>query len=47
MGKLHHVVHLPAGARLLGFGPGTLYVVRHNDVDLEYLDRYARPTFDR
>ena len=46
-GKLHHVVQLPAGTRLLGFGPGTLYVVRRDDVDLEYLDRYARPTFDR
>jgi hypothetical protein len=46
-GSLRHVVHLPAGTRLLGFGPRSLYVVRRDDVDLEYLDRYARPTISQ
>lgn len=38
-----HVV-LPAKTRLLGFGQGTVYLVRTDDDDLQYLQRYRLPT---
>jgi hypothetical protein len=34
---------LPAKTRLVGFGAGTVYVVRIDDDDLEYLQRYRLP----
>jgi hypothetical protein len=34
---------LPAKTRLAGFGNGTIYVVRRDDDDLEYLQRYKLP----
>jgi hypothetical protein len=34
---------LPAGRRLLGFGANTLYLVRVDDDDLQWLERYALP----
>ena len=33
-------VHLPEGRRVVGFGPGSLYAVRVDDVDLQWLERY-------
>jgi hypothetical protein len=33
-------VALPPKTRLVGFGNGTLYLVRRDDDDLEYLQRY-------
>jgi hypothetical protein len=41
-----HVVEqiaVPAGTRLVGFGRTTVYLVRRDDVDLEYLERYPLP----
>ncbi len=34
------MVQLPEGRRLLGFGDGTIYVVRIDEVDLRWLERY-------
>jgi hypothetical protein len=36
-------VVLPAKTRLLGFGQGTVYLVRTDDDDLQYLQRYRLP----
>jgi hypothetical protein len=36
-------VELPAGRRLVGFGPRTVYLARVDDDDVEHLERYARP----
>ena len=36
-------VSLPSKTRLVGFGNGTIYVVRRDDDDLEYLQRYKLP----
>ena len=33
-------VQLPEGRRLIGFGDGTIYVVRIDEVDLRWLERY-------
>lgn len=33
-------VQLPKGRRLIGFGDGTIYVVRIDEVDLRWLERY-------
>ncbi|MFG1691702.1 hypothetical protein ACGF5M_06070, partial [Gemmatimonadota bacterium] len=33
-------VELPVGRRLIGFGDGTIYVVRIDEVDLRWLERY-------
>lgn len=41
-GKLVRQVTLRPGSRVVGFGKGTLYVVRMNDDDLQYLERYRR-----
>jgi len=35
-------VILPAGTQVLGFGRGTVYVVRRDADDLQYLERYRR-----
>ena len=42
-GQLVGVVELPMGRRVVGFGDGTLYAVRMDDVGLQYLERYALP----
>ena len=44
-GTLRHQVLLPAGTRLLGFGRNALYLVRRDDLDLEYLERYSHSGF--
>lgn len=42
-GTLTGRVALPARTRLVGFGSGTVYLVRSDDDDLEYLQRYKLP----
>ena len=39
-GRVVEQVKLPQRRRLVGFGTGTVYLVRIDDVDLEYLERY-------
>lgn len=39
-GKLVRRVTFPTKTRLVGFGAGTVYVVRTDDDDLQYLERY-------
>lgn len=41
VGRVSARVRLPPGRRLLGFGRGSVYVVRRDEFDLEYLERYA------
>ncbi len=36
-------VLLDQGKRIMGFGAGTVYVVSYDDLDLNYLERYAMP----
>lgn len=36
---------LEHGKRVVGFGPSGVYVVAYDDFDLNYLERYAMPTF--
>jgi hypothetical protein len=40
-GRLTGHVRLPKGARLVGFGKGSVYVVRTDADDLQYLQKYA------
>ncbi len=42
-GRVMRQVVLPAGARLVGFGARTVYTVRIDEDDLEYLQRHAMP----
>ncbi len=35
-------VVLPAGSRVVGFGSGAVYVVRNDEFDLQWLERYRR-----
>ena len=42
-GRLIGHVRLPHKTRLVGFGQGTVYLVRIDDDDLEYLQRYRLP----
>lgn len=42
-GKLVAHVTLPAASRLVGFGRSSTYVVRKDENDLEYLERYRLP----
>lgn len=42
-GAVVRQVELPAGRRLVGFGPRTVYLARVDDDDVEHLERYARP----
>lgn len=42
-GRVAMRVELPADRHLAGFGDGTVYLVRVDEVDLEYLERYALP----
>ena len=46
-GNVVEQLQLPQHRRLVGFGRGTVYLVRIDDVDLEYLERYALPSFNR
>lgn len=43
-GRLVQRIRLPRTRRLVGFGAGTVYLVRQDHVDLQYLERYALPT---
>ena len=42
-GRLAHRVQLPPRSKLVGFGNGTLYIVRLDDDDLQYLERHPIP----
>jgi len=42
-GTLVKKVSLNPNSRVVGFGKGTVYVVRTDEDDLQYLQRYARP----
>jgi hypothetical protein len=42
-GTVVRQVELPAGRRLVGFGPKTVYLARIDDDDAEHLERYGRP----
>jgi hypothetical protein len=42
-GALVKKVSLNPNSRVVGFGKGTVYVVRTDEDDLQYLQRYARP----
>jgi len=42
-GKLAKKVSLKPNSRVAGFGKGVVYVVRTDDDDLQYLQRFARP----
>jgi hypothetical protein len=42
-GRLIARVRLAAGESLVGFGRGTVYTVRRDDDDLQYLRRYTLP----
>ncbi|MFQ5679631.1 MAG: hypothetical protein ACE5HP_09245 [Gemmatimonadota bacterium] len=44
-GRRQGRVRLPPGRRLVGFGEGTLYLMRRDAVDFEWLERYRAPTF--
>ena len=46
-GRLVERVQLPARTKLVGFGAKSIYVVRMDDDDLQYLQRYPIPTTDR
>ena len=41
--RLSHRVQLPPRSKLVGFGNGTLYLVRLDDDDLQYLERHPIP----
>ncbi len=41
-GALEQRITLPADRRLVGFGKGTVYLVRVDDLDLQWLERYGR-----
>jgi hypothetical protein len=42
-GRLTSQVIAPAGRRLAGFGDGVVYLVRTDEFDLQYLERYRQP----
>jgi len=42
-GALVKKVSLNPSSRVVGFGKGAVYVVRTDEDDLQYLQRYARP----
>ena len=42
-GRLVRRIRLPAGRRVAGFGPTSVYLVRKDDMDLQYLERYRFP----
>jgi hypothetical protein len=43
-GRLVERMRLPAQRRLVGFGRGRAYLVRRDEVDLEFIERYTLPT---
>lgn len=40
--NLQRAITLPAGRRIVGFGQGTVYVTRADDLGLQWLERYRR-----
>lgn len=46
-GRVVHRVVLPQRARVLGFGRGTVYLVRLDDDDLQFVERHRLPTTGR
>jgi hypothetical protein len=42
-GKVVQRVALPRGSKLIGFGAGTVYLLRIDADDLQYLQRYRLP----
>lgn len=42
-GRLERRISLAAGSRLVGFGPQSVYLVRTDEDDLEYLQKFALP----
>lgn len=42
-GSLRRSVVLPPGRRVAGFGLETVYLVRRDELDFEWLEKYARP----
>ncbi|HSM60138.1 MAG TPA: hypothetical protein VK849_05045 [Longimicrobiales bacterium] len=44
-GRRVQTVSLEPGKRIVGFGPGSVYVVAFDEFDLNYLERYAMPGF--
>jgi hypothetical protein len=40
-GRLAQRIQLPTRTRLVGFGSGSVYLVRRDDMDLEFLERYS------
>jgi hypothetical protein len=40
-GQLVQRVHAPPGRRLAGFGRRSIYLIRRDDLDLEYVERYS------
>jgi hypothetical protein len=46
-GKLFERVELPPRTKLVGFGAKSVYLVRFDQDDLQYLQRYALPTTAR
>jgi hypothetical protein len=46
-GKLFERVQLPPRTKLVGFGANSVYLVRLDEDDLQYLQRYALPTTAR
>ena len=43
-GQLKERITLPTGRRIAGFGPERVYVVRNDEFDLQWLERYRRTT---
>jgi hypothetical protein len=46
-GKVFERVELPRRTKLVGFGAKSLYVVRLDEDDLQYLQRHPLPTTGR
>lgn len=42
-GRLAHRLAVPGRARVVGFGPSSVYLVRLDELDLEWLEKYAYP----
>ena len=43
-GQLKERITLPADRRIAGFGPEHVYMVRNDEFDLQWLERYRRTT---
>lgn len=42
-GQLERRVSIPRQTRLVGFGKNSIYVIRKDQYDLEYLEKYSLP----